>query len=159
MEHLYGFTREQALGQIAHRMLRTMFPAATADIDAALLSEHSWQGAVIHRHADGRAILVSSNWGLTDGTETLDTVIVTEVHTETASTAVADVIAIIASELSEPLTAIANYVAGARQTLERAVPDQVIVLHAMSLAADQTVRGTEHVKLLRGLAQDLRRSA
>jgi signal transduction histidine kinase len=156
MERRYGFSREHALGQNAHRLLRTIFPGALLDIEATLLTEHSWQGGLIHRHADGRAITVMSQWVLHRHGDAAEDAMVTEMHSDTISIQLADLMATLADELSQPLTAISNYVNGARRTLLREPPDPDRVDRAMALAADQLVRSAEHVKLLRSLAIDLR---
>ena len=157
MEQRYGFPREQALGQISHRLLRTIFPAALRDIEATLLTEHRWRGGLIHRHACGKAIVVMSHWDLQPPTDGPRGAMVTEAHFDTISIQLADLLAILANELSQPLTAVSNYVNGARRSLQRDPPDQDIVRKAMAMAADQIVRSTEHVNLMRNLADDLRR--
>ncbi len=151
MERRYGFTRQQALGQNSHRLLKTMFPLALREIEAALRKRHSWQGALIHRHADGRAIVVMSRWIIDDATGST----VTETHSDTINTQLADLLAILANELSQPLTAIGNYVNGARISLQRDAPDHQRAGNAMVMAAAQIAHGAEQVKLLRNLARDL----
>jgi signal transduction histidine kinase len=151
MERRYGFSRQQAVGQNSHQLLRTMFPIALRDIEAALRKRHSWQGALIHRHANGRAIVVMSHWVMDDAREAT----VTEAHTDTISIQLADLLAILANELSQPLTAIGNYVNGARICLQREKPDHERARNAMVMAAAQLVRSAEQLTLLRGLASDL----
>jgi PAS domain S-box-containing protein len=70
-EHTYGFTRAQAVGQIADVMLGTQFSAPLASIEAieAIAAEHGrWDGELTHRHADGRFIIVESRWEAQRGT-------------------------------------------------------------------------------------------
>jgi C4-dicarboxylate-specific signal transduction histidine kinase len=80
---------------------------------------------------------------------------VTEAHTDTINIQLADLLAILANELSQPLTAIGNYVNGARIILQRDQPDHERARNAMVMAAAQIARSAEHVALLRNLASDL----
>ncbi|WP_454856723.1 PAS domain S-box protein [Rhizobium binxianense] len=63
-ESLYGWSREEALGQVVHELLSTTFPEPLDDIRNAVRSRGSWQGEVIHRHKDGRLIFVATRWVL-----------------------------------------------------------------------------------------------
>src|SRR5689334_8461567 len=62
MERLYGYTREEAVGQISHRLLGTAFPRPRDEIDAELLGRGQWSGELVHRHRDGTTIAVASHW-------------------------------------------------------------------------------------------------
>jgi PAS domain S-box-containing protein len=61
-EHTYGFTRAQALGQLAHVMLGTQFSAPLAEIEATAAQRGRWDGELTHRRADGKFIIVESRW-------------------------------------------------------------------------------------------------
>ena len=61
---LYGYSNEQALGQVSHDLLRTVFPEPIEQITATLNRENRWVGELIHTCADGRQITVSSRWAL-----------------------------------------------------------------------------------------------
>jgi two-component system, LuxR family, sensor kinase FixL len=58
--------------------------------------------------------------------------------------------AALAHELNQPLTATANYVAGAMRLLDAAEPDLAHVRQALSLASTQTQRSGEIIRRLRG---------
>ena len=64
MEQRYGFTSEQALGHVTHQLLKTIYPQALKEIDETLLRQSNWTGGLIHRHADGRAVMVVGHWFL-----------------------------------------------------------------------------------------------
>jgi PAS domain S-box-containing protein len=66
-EHTYGFTRAQALGQIARDMLSTQYPEPLADIEAAATRYGRWDGELTHRRADGQTIIVESRWAAQRG--------------------------------------------------------------------------------------------
>jgi PAS domain S-box-containing protein len=58
-ERLYGWSAEQAVGQSAHTLLGTVFPAPPAEIEAGLLALGAWEGDVRQRRCDGEALTVS----------------------------------------------------------------------------------------------------
>ena len=90
------------------------------------------------------------------------TALVTEVHSNIAQEGniarqqLADVLAALAHELSEPLTAISNYVNGTQRILPRGWPDLESVRNAMAQASDQIARSADGVQLLRDLAIAMR---
>jgi PAS domain S-box-containing protein len=63
-ETLYGFTREEAMGCIAHELLQTDFPEPLAQIEKKLQRLGSWEGELVHLKRDHTRIRVSSLWVL-----------------------------------------------------------------------------------------------
>src|SRR5437660_12248080 len=63
-EELYGYTRQQALGQVSHALLRTEFAEPLVDIEARLVQTGRWEGELRHTTRDGRQILVTSKWAI-----------------------------------------------------------------------------------------------
>ena len=63
-QRLYGFTPEQALGRVSHDLLRTRFPEPLEAIRVTLLETGRWEGELAHVAADGREIVVASEWVL-----------------------------------------------------------------------------------------------
>jgi PAS domain S-box-containing protein len=63
-EALYGWTAEEAAGQITHQLLKTEFPVPLAQIDQAIEKDHNWDGELIHTRRDGQIITVQSRWSL-----------------------------------------------------------------------------------------------
>ena len=61
-ERLYGWCREEALGQVVHELLKTEYPVPRSKIVATLRKEGSWQGEVEHQKKDGSVVSVSSLW-------------------------------------------------------------------------------------------------
>jgi PAS domain S-box-containing protein len=61
---LYGFTREEALGQVCHALLSTQFPAPLEKIKEELHREERWSGELIHTRKDGTEVIVTSRWVL-----------------------------------------------------------------------------------------------
>jgi two-component system sensor kinase FixL len=63
-EQLYGWSRQEAVGQISHALLGTSFPSALDDIQRSLLRDGHWVGELRHTTRDGRQIFVASHWAL-----------------------------------------------------------------------------------------------
>jgi PAS domain S-box-containing protein len=61
-EVLYGWTKEEAIGQRAHTLFQTKFPQPMEEIDEQLKSTGAWSGELIHRTKDGIEIIVYSRW-------------------------------------------------------------------------------------------------
>jgi PAS domain S-box-containing protein len=63
-EELYGYSSEQAHGQVIHALLETEFPSSVEAVDDALLASGRWEGELGHVRSDGAAIVVSSRQAL-----------------------------------------------------------------------------------------------
>jgi PAS domain S-box-containing protein len=61
-EALYGWSKEEAIGQQSHALFQTKFPQRLEEIDEQLKRTGSWTGELIHRTKDGREITVYSKW-------------------------------------------------------------------------------------------------
>lgn len=162
MQQRYGFSVDEAMGQSAHQLLRTLFLKPPSEIDAILVERKSWSGGAVHRRADGRLVMTAHHWHLhdRDGREAL----VSELHSDIASTdedcanVLADIIGVIGHELSQPLTAINSYIHGASRALQPAWPDKVSSSQALTAAAEQMARIKEGMALFRELGETLRPS-
>jgi len=80
MERLYGYTAMEAIGQISHRLLKTVFPRPLPEIEALLRTHGEWSGELLHTTRDGRKIWVSTQWALTVDQESNDFIISEENH-------------------------------------------------------------------------------
>ena len=63
-ERLYGYSKEEAVGRIAHELLGTVFPLPLAELKAQLLRTGAWDGELSHVKRDGDRVTVASRWVL-----------------------------------------------------------------------------------------------
>ncbi|MDE1156862.1 MAG: PAS domain S-box protein [Neorhizobium sp.] len=66
-ERLYGWSREDAVGQVIHDLLKTEFPEPLAAIREHVLAQRAWEGEVSHRRKDGAVIMVATRWVVVRG--------------------------------------------------------------------------------------------
>jgi PAS domain S-box-containing protein len=59
-ERLYGYTREEVLGQMGYELLQTVFPIPLAEFLSELKRNGSWTGEVYQRTKMGREVVVES---------------------------------------------------------------------------------------------------
>jgi PAS domain S-box-containing protein len=61
-EQLYGWSPKEVVGQVSHRLLRTVFPMPLERIEAVLQQQGYWEGTLVHTRRDGSQITVASRW-------------------------------------------------------------------------------------------------
>jgi len=59
---LYGYSAEEAVGKISHKLLQTEHPEQLEQIFKKLDRDNRWSGELVHRHKDGSKIVVMSHW-------------------------------------------------------------------------------------------------
>jgi PAS domain S-box-containing protein len=64
-EELYGWTRDEAVGQVTHTLFQTEFPEPLPSILARFRRERRWQGELTHTRKNGTSLTVLSRWALT----------------------------------------------------------------------------------------------
>jgi len=63
-EELYGWKRNEAIGEKSHDLNQTVFPAPLEDITADLIRTGRWEGELIHTRRDGTKVVSASRWSL-----------------------------------------------------------------------------------------------
>jgi PAS domain S-box-containing protein len=63
-EQAYGWSEDEALGQLADKLLRTTYPDRREIIEAGLLDTSRWEGRVQQRTRDGAVLTVDARWAL-----------------------------------------------------------------------------------------------
>lgn len=63
-QDLYGWTEQEAVGQLAQRFLYTRFPQPLDLIEHSLEHKGHWQGDLVHTCRDGSQMVVESRWEL-----------------------------------------------------------------------------------------------
>jgi PAS domain S-box-containing protein/putative nucleotidyltransferase with HDIG domain len=63
-EETYGWSAGEAVGQVAHSLLKTEFPEPRPALMQALGTTGQWEGELVHTTKNGRSITVTSRWSL-----------------------------------------------------------------------------------------------
>lgn len=61
---LYGFSRDEAMGQVSHLLLNTQGSAPIEDLLVQVKSAGKWEGELTRTRRDGRQLAVTSYWAL-----------------------------------------------------------------------------------------------
>jgi hypothetical protein len=161
MEQRYGFAAEEAVGQVSCQLLRTSSWQDIGEIEAVLVDRNIWHGGLVHHRADGQPVMSANHWHLHRQTNDRR-MLVTELHSDIVATdtdagrQLADVMATIAQDLSQPLTALGSYISGVRRGLEPAWSDKLRLEQGLTEAAAQLARTSEALNRLRALGENLR---
>ena len=63
-EHLYEWSKEEAIGKVSHELLQTAFPAALGDLKSTLLHADRLEVELTHTKRDGTKVVVASRWSV-----------------------------------------------------------------------------------------------
>ena len=63
-EQAYGWSADEALGQLADKLLQTTYPDRRETIETGLLDTGRWEGRVQQRTKDGAVLTVDARWAL-----------------------------------------------------------------------------------------------
>jgi two-component system sensor kinase FixL len=172
-QELYGWSSDQAIGQVTHELLKTVFPVSLDSINADLIRMERWEGELVHTKRDGKQVMVSSRWSLRrddrgQPTSVLETnTDITErnqaqeaLHQAQAElahvtrvTTLGELTASIAHEVNQPLTAIVTNGEACLRWLGRDVPDMDESRGAVERMIREARRASQVVARLRALAK------
>jgi two-component system, LuxR family, sensor kinase FixL len=79
MERLYGFSAEEAVGKIAHKLVKTEFARPLAELEAELTEHAQWNGELVQYRRDGKRLIVASQWSVW---REKDQTAITEINTD-----------------------------------------------------------------------------
>jgi PAS domain S-box-containing protein len=68
-EQTYGYRAAEALGRVSYELLHTEFPEPLAGIKAKMARDGRWDGELVQRRSDGRAVVVMSRWAASRGSD------------------------------------------------------------------------------------------
>jgi PAS domain S-box-containing protein len=68
-EKLYGWTREEATGQLAAELLRPESPVSFTELQSILLRDSIWEGEITHTCRNRSRVVVSSRWAVRRGAD------------------------------------------------------------------------------------------
>ena len=60
----YGFSKEEAIGNIAYSLLKTISDIPVKDILDIVEREGRWEGELVHTCKEGREVIVHSRWAM-----------------------------------------------------------------------------------------------
>lgn len=63
-EKIYGWTQDEAIGKVAHKLFKSKFEESWMKIMATILRQETWEGEVVHLSKTGQRIVVESRWAL-----------------------------------------------------------------------------------------------
>jgi PAS domain S-box-containing protein len=170
-EQLYGWTKAEAIGTVAHTRMRTVFPAPLPDIMAELTRTGRWEGEIVHTRRDGAPVVVASRWSLRRGApgrapailETSNDVTErkqaedalhqaqTELARVTRVTTLGELAASIAHEINQPLAAIVADASACLHWLEADPPPLDQVRGALTAIVGDGGRAAEVLTRIRTL--------
>jgi two-component system, LuxR family, sensor kinase FixL len=172
-EKLYGVTREEAVGRVAHALLQTRFPEPPDKILADLLRTGRWEGELVHTRRDGTKAVVASRWALKrdergrpqEILETSNDVTaekhaekgLAEAHAQLAhamrAATLGELTASIAHEVNQPLAGIVTNGEAGLRWLKRDVPQLEEVRGAIERMIRDGRRASQVIQRLRALAK------
>lgn len=60
-EHLYGFTKDEAIDRVTHELFQTVFPEPFEEFERKLFADGHWEGELVHSAKDGHKVVVASH--------------------------------------------------------------------------------------------------
>src|SRR5579872_2970408 len=61
-ERMYGYSREEAAGQVSSELLQTRYPSGIDIAYGEVSRLGRWEGKLVQRHRDGTEVYVDARW-------------------------------------------------------------------------------------------------
>jgi two-component system sensor kinase FixL len=172
-ERLYGWFAHEAIGQVARKLVHTTFPTSYEDTIEQLLRDGRWEGELIHRTRGGGTVAVASRWALERDRQSQPvTILETNTNIEERRQAenklikaqaelahvarlstLGELVASIAHEVNQPLTAIVTSGEASMRRLGQEVPQIEGVKRSIERIINDGRRAGEVVRRLRSLSK------
>lgn len=172
-EQLYGWSRQEAVGQRMHELVGTEFLSPPEVIEAELLRTGCWEGELVHTRRDGSRAHMASRWHLQRNREGRPVVVLetnndiadrkraelalqqtqAELAHVTRLTTLGELTASIAHEVNQPLAGIVTHGEACLRWLNRAEPQLDEVHRAVTRMIDDGRRASEVIRKLRALSK------
>ena len=170
-EELYGWKREEAIGQVSHQFMQTIFPAPLEEINEELLRTGRWEGELTHTKRDGTQVVVASRWSLQRDEQERPAAILetnnditerkraeealskaqTELAHITRVMTMGELAASIAHEINQPLAAVVTNGSACMRWLTRSQPDLEEARDAVQRIIRDGKRASEIIARIRAL--------
>jgi two-component system, LuxR family, sensor kinase FixL len=170
-EELYGWKKEEAIGQVSHQFTQTIFPAPLEKINEELLRTGRWEGELTHTKRDGTQVVVASRWSLQRDEQERPTAILetnnditerkraeealskaqTELAHITRVMTMGELAASIAHEINQPLAAVVTNGSACIRWLTRSQPDLEEARDAVQRIIRDGKRASEIIARIRAL--------
>jgi two-component system, LuxR family, sensor kinase FixL len=170
-EELYGWKKEEAIGQVSHQLTQTIFPAPLEEINEDLLRTGRWEGELTHTKRDGTQVVVASRWSLQRDEQERPAAILetnnditerkraeealskaqTELAHITRVMTMGELAASIAHEINQPLAAVVTNGSACIRWLTRSQPDLEEARDAVQRIIRDGKRASEIIARIRAL--------
>lgn len=170
-EEQYGWSSDEAVGQVSHQLLKTEFPQVPEEIMSELTRTGRWEGELIHTRRDGSQVELSSRWARQDDAagrpfavlETNNDITARKqaeaaLHLAQAElahisrlTTMGELVASIAHEVNQPLGAIVTNGHASLRLLSRDLPDLEKSREVINRMINDGMRASEVIRRIREL--------
>ena len=170
-EELYGWKKEEAVGQVSHQFTQTIFPAPLEKINEELLRTGRWEGELTHTKRGGTKVVVASRWSLQRDEQERPTAILetnnditerkraeealskaqTELAHITRVMTMGELAASIAHEINQPLAAVVTNGSACMRWLTRSQPELEEAKDAVQRIIRDGKRASEIIARIRAL--------
>jgi two-component system sensor kinase FixL len=171
-EHLYGFSREEAIGRLSHELLQTEHPIPTWLFQGALEREGHWTGELTHtardgrkivvesrhvvvREADGRTLVFETNRDITERKRTQESLQQAQANLARVNRVmlVGEMTASIAHEVNQPIAAVVTSAGAGLRWLAAQPPDMEKARQALERIVRDGSRAGEVIRRVRALVK------